>query len=61
MPEDHELLEAWRDGDRRAGSELLAYHLDILASQAHVANHSIPFANNLGGMWFGEENADFAV
>jgi RNA polymerase sigma-70 factor (ECF subfamily) len=24
VPEDHELLEAWRDGDRRAGSELLA-------------------------------------
>ena len=55
------MLKAAGSGGIRAGSELLAYHLDILASQAHVANHSIPFANNLGGMLFGEENADFAV
>jgi 3-hydroxy-9,10-secoandrosta-1,3,5(10)-triene-9,17-dione monooxygenase len=35
--------------------------LDILASQAHVANNSTPFAANLGGVLFGEENADFAL
>ena len=55
------MLKAAGSGGIRAGSDLLAYHLDILASQAHVANHSIPFANNLGAMLFGEENADFAV
>jgi 3-hydroxy-9,10-secoandrosta-1,3,5(10)-triene-9,17-dione monooxygenase len=55
------MLKAAGSGGIRVGSDLLAYHLDILASQAHVANHSIPFANNLGGMLFGEENADFAV
>jgi 3-hydroxy-9,10-secoandrosta-1,3,5(10)-triene-9,17-dione monooxygenase len=55
------MLKAAGSGGVRQGSELLAYHLDILCSQAHVANHSIPFANNLGGMMFGEENVDFAV
>ena len=55
------MLKAAGSGGIREGSELLAFHLDILASQAHVANHSIPFANNMGGMLFGEENADFAV
>ena len=45
----------------RLDSELLSYHLDILASQAHVANHSIPFAVNMGGMLFGEDNIDFAI
>lgn len=55
------MLKASGSGGVRLGSELLDYHLDILCSQAHVANHSIPFANNLGGMMFGEENVDFAV
>ena len=55
------MLKAAGSGGIREGSELLAFHLDILASQAHVANHSIPFANNMGGILFGEENADFAV
>jgi 3-hydroxy-9,10-secoandrosta-1,3,5(10)-triene-9,17-dione monooxygenase len=55
------MLKASGSGGIRQGSELLAFHLDILASQAHVANHSTPFANNMGGMLFGEENADFAV
>ena len=55
------MLKAAGSGGIRQGSELLAYHLDILASQAHVANHSIPFANNMGAMLFGEANADFAV
>ncbi len=55
------MLKAAGSGGIRNGSELLAYHLDILCSQAHVANHSAPFANNLGAMMFGEENMDFAV
>ncbi len=55
------MLKAAGSGGIRQGSDLLAYHLDILCSQAHVANHSIPFANNLGGILFGEENVDFAV
>ena len=36
-------------------AELLAYHLDILASQAHVANPH-PFAVNMGGVLFGREH-----
>lgn len=55
------MLKAAGSGGIREGSELLAYHLDILASQAHVANHSNPFAMNMGGIMFGEENADFAI
>jgi 3-hydroxy-9,10-secoandrosta-1,3,5(10)-triene-9,17-dione monooxygenase len=55
------MLKAAGSGGVRQGSELLARHLDILCSQAHVANHSIPFANNLGAMLFGEENVDYAV
>ena len=55
------MLKAAGSGGIRLGSELLAFHLDILASQAHVANHAVPFANNMGGMMFGEENVDFAV
>lgn len=55
------MLKAAGSGGIREGSELLAFHLDILCSQAHVANHSIPFANNMGGMMFGEDNVDFAV
>ena len=45
----------------RMGSPLLGKHLDILASQAHVANHSIPFAVNLGGVLMGQESTDFAL
>jgi 3-hydroxy-9,10-secoandrosta-1,3,5(10)-triene-9,17-dione monooxygenase len=55
------MLKASGSGGIRDGSDLLAFHLDILASQAHVANHSTPFASNMGGMMFGEENTDFAV
>jgi 3-hydroxy-9,10-secoandrosta-1,3,5(10)-triene-9,17-dione monooxygenase len=55
------MLKAAGSGGIRQGSELLGYHLDILASQAHVANHSTPFASNMGGVMFGEENVDFAV
>ena len=55
------MLKASGSSGIRVGSELLAFHLDILASQAHVANHTTPFAVNMGGMLFGEENADFAI
>jgi 3-hydroxy-9,10-secoandrosta-1,3,5(10)-triene-9,17-dione monooxygenase len=40
------------------GSEVLARHLDIMASQAHVANNTNIYSNNLGGMLFGEDNVD---
>lgn len=55
------MLKAAGSGGIRAGSDLLSYHLDILASQAHVANHSTPFAMNMGGVLFGEENRDYAL
>ena len=55
------MLKASGSGGIREGSVLLAKHLDILASQAHVANVVPPFANNLGGVLFGVDNADFAV
>lgn len=40
------------------GNQVLARHLDILASQAHVANNTNIYSNNLGGMLFGEDNVD---
>jgi 3-hydroxy-9,10-secoandrosta-1,3,5(10)-triene-9,17-dione monooxygenase len=40
------------------GNPVLARHLDILASQAHVANNVPLYSNNLGGMLFGEDNID---
>jgi 3-hydroxy-9,10-secoandrosta-1,3,5(10)-triene-9,17-dione monooxygenase len=55
------MLKAIGSSGIREGNELLARHLDILCSQAHVANHARPFANNRGGVMFGEENVDFAV
>ena len=55
------MLKAAGSGGVRLGSELLDYHLDILCSQAHVANHSVPFANNMGGVMFGEDNVDYAI
>lgn len=55
------MLKAAGSGGIRLGSDLLSTHLDILASQAHVANHSTPFAANLGGTLFGAENMDYAV
>tara|TARA_R110001599_G_scaffold353870_1_gene601328 strand:- start:115426 stop:116652 length:1227 start_codon:yes stop_codon:yes gene_type:complete len=55
------MLKAAGSGGIRLDSALLAYHLDILASQAHIANHSIPFAVNMGGTMFGEDNVDFAI
>ena len=55
------MLKAAGSGGIRNDSELLAFHLDILASQAHVANNSTPFAMNMGGVMFGHDNADFAL
>ena len=55
------MLKAAGSGGIRLGGELLARHLDILASQAHVANNSLPFADNMGGVLFGEENRDYAI
>jgi len=55
------MLKASGSSGIRLGSELLARHLDILASQAHVANNANPFANNMGATLFGEENQDFAL
>jgi 3-hydroxy-9,10-secoandrosta-1,3,5(10)-triene-9,17-dione monooxygenase len=55
------MLKASGSGGIRNGSELLARHLDILASQAHVANHVAPFGNNMGGVLFGEDNVDQAI
>jgi 3-hydroxy-9,10-secoandrosta-1,3,5(10)-triene-9,17-dione monooxygenase len=55
------MLKAAGSGGIRTGSDLLSFHLDILASQAHVANNSTPFAVNMGGVLFGELNADFAL
>jgi len=55
------MLKASGSGGIRHGSSLLARHLDIMCSQAHVANVSPSFANNLGGMMFGEDNVDNAI
>jgi 3-hydroxy-9,10-secoandrosta-1,3,5(10)-triene-9,17-dione monooxygenase len=55
------MLKAAGSGGIRHGSDLLAKHLDILASQAHVANHSTPFAMNMGGVMFGADNTDHAL
>lgn len=40
------------------GNQVLARHLDIMASQAHVANNTNIYSNNLGGMLFGDDNID---
>jgi 3-hydroxy-9,10-secoandrosta-1,3,5(10)-triene-9,17-dione monooxygenase len=55
------LLKAVGSTGIRNGSEVLSRHLDILASQAHVANHSRPFAVNMGGVLFGQDNADYGL
>ncbi len=55
------LLKAAGSSGIRNGSPLLAAHLDILASQAHVANHATPFAINMGGVLFGQDNGDFGL
>jgi 3-hydroxy-9,10-secoandrosta-1,3,5(10)-triene-9,17-dione monooxygenase len=45
----------------RLGSPLLDRHLDIMTSQAHIANVSEPLSVNLGGMLFGEDAIDTAI
>ena len=55
------MLKASGSGGIRIGSDLLAKHLDILASQAHVANHSTPFATNMGGVLLGQDNTDLGL
>jgi 3-hydroxy-9,10-secoandrosta-1,3,5(10)-triene-9,17-dione monooxygenase len=55
------MLKAAGSSGIRHGSPLLARHLDILASQAHVANHVTPFAVNMGGVMFGADNMDYAI
>ncbi len=55
------MLKAAGSGGIRKDSALLSKHLDILASQAHVANHSNPFATNMGGVMFGQENTDYGL
>lgn len=55
------MLKASGSGGIRLGSEVLARHLDIIASQAHVANNSAPFGNNLGGVTMGFDSVDFAI
>jgi 3-hydroxy-9,10-secoandrosta-1,3,5(10)-triene-9,17-dione monooxygenase len=55
------MLKAVGSTGIRSGSDVLSRHLDILASQAHVANHSAPFAINLGGVELGQENTDMGL
>ncbi len=52
------MLKAAGSGGIRNGSEMLGRHQDIFASQAHIANISEPFATNLGGILFDQENTD---
>jgi 3-hydroxy-9,10-secoandrosta-1,3,5(10)-triene-9,17-dione monooxygenase len=55
------MLKAVGSSGIRSGSRVLDNHLDILASQAHVANHSTPFAVNMGGVLLGEKNTDLGL
>lgn len=55
------MLKASGSSAIRHGSALLNQHHDILASQAHIANVSDPFAVNLGGMLFGQDSTDPSV
>jgi len=55
------MLKAIGSTGIRNGSDVLARHLDILASQAHVANHATPFAINMGAVLLGQDNADLGL
>lgn len=55
------MLKAVGSSGIRNQSPLLQQHLDILASQAHIANIAEPFAVNHGGMLFGQESTDNAL
>lgn len=52
------MLKASGSSGIRNDGALLKQHKDILASQAHIANISDPFAVNLGGMLFGQDSVD---
>lgn len=43
------------------GSEIQQRFLDIHTARAHVANNPTNFARNLGGIYLGQENADFFI
>lgn len=55
------MLKAAGSGAIRNGSQLLGRHLDMLASQAHIANVSDPFEVNLGGIMFGQESTELGL
>lgn len=55
------MLKAVGSSGIRNGSGVLSRHLDILASLAHVANNSTPFAVNMGGVLLGQDNTDFGL
>lgn len=55
------MLKAAGSGAIRNNSQLLARHLDMLASQAHIANVSEPFEINLGGVLFGHESTELGL
>lgn len=55
------MLKAAGSSGIRNHSPLLQQHLDILASQAHVANIADTFAVNHGGMLFGQDSTEFAL
>lgn len=55
------ILKSSGSGAIRLGSPLLARHLDMLASQAHVANVSDSFEVNLGGVLFGQDSTELGL
>ncbi len=55
------MMKAAGSSGIRSNSPLLRQHLDIFASQAHIANVSEPFAVNLGGMLFGQDSTDLSL
>ena len=55
------MLKGSGSGSIRNKSTLLAKHLDMLASQAHVANVYDAFEINLGGVLFGHEMAELGL
>ncbi len=52
------MMKAAGSSGIRNDSRLLQKHLDMFASQAHIANVSEPYTVNLGGMLFGAESTD---
>lgn len=52
------MLKAAGSSGIRTNTALSRQHLDILASQAHIANVSGPFETNFGSMLFGNPSTD---